>query len=834
MVEAEAVVVAAAAVAEVGKMIRKYCFIIFLCLFGVMAGVAEARSLYWDKIGVEIFVERDGSFKVIEELHYIFDGAWNGGIRNINTDKLNEIEFLELWEGDKQYQRGDIENVGAYETYNSGSDFVIKWRSRLPGDPPYAATPKTFKLVYVVKGGLNYSSDYDELYWQAIFSDRDGVVKRGEVTVHLPEPLADNSLAFLYSQADNAHWYKIDNQSFRFTADNISAGALFEVKVDFPKGIVAKVGRSFGKQKFSFLWAFMLPLLVFAGMWRIYLRYGRDQDYPEPAQLPTAPPDDLPPAMAGLIVDEQVDSKEITATIVDLARRGYINIVEFPGTFFGWGKKYEFTLIKEPSNLLAFEMKVIKGLFGQPRVGDQTDTTEMSGKFYKHVSGINKAITDRAMELGFFEAEPLSVILKYVFIGLPVTILGFVLMFFAGWDFALFMIVWYGLFSGVPAFVMIKSAREGNWLMALFMSVFVIIGTSVVFGGFLFPSLFVGLPFFSLFCYNIFISGLVIMCFAPAMPRKTLIGTKEKVLWQAFKKYLNDKKATGGDLEALLPYAIALGVTGNFLERFAGQGMAAVGWYSSTVGGGVGSFGQAFSGGSSGGAGAGRSFDAAGFSSSMNSMVSSVSGSMGSPSSGGGGGGGGGGGIYYCASNWTCTEWSECSENGIEIRTCTDLKKCKTAKSPEQVRTCKKNISESPVESEDENNQSSLSINSDGDSSSLGKKNDIEELSLSDNKNKSEDASNSSKNKFNLITGAITALSSRNRIYGIIMLSAVIIGLMGLRYFSIPRNSAQHYAKASSLHKKAEKLYRKGKTVKAELYYRKAQIHREKAGDMTR
>ena len=31
------------------------------------------------------------------------------------------------------------------------------------------------------------------------------------------------------------------------------------------------------------------------------------------------------------------------------------------------------------------------------------------------------------------------------------------------------------------------------------------------------------------------------MCFAPAMPRKTLIGTKEKVLWQAFKKYLNDK-----------------------------------------------------------------------------------------------------------------------------------------------------------------------------------------------------------------------------------------------------------------------------------------------------
>ena len=58
---------------------------------------------------------------------------------------------------------------------------------------------------------------------------------------------------------------------------------------------------------------------------------------------------------------------------------------------------------------------------------------------------------------------------------------------------------------------------------------------------------------------------------------------------------------------------------------------------------------------------------------------------------GGGGGGGGGGGVTTttvteeitttvetCKEEWSCTEWSECKEDGTQTRTCTDENECGT------------------------------------------------------------------------------------------------------------------------------------------------------------
>jgi hypothetical protein len=49
-------------------------------------------------------------------------------------------------------------------------------------------------------------------------------------------------------------------------------------------------------------------------------------------------------------------------------------------------------------------------------------------------------------------------------------------------------------------------------------------------------------------------------------------------------------------------------------------------------------------------------------------------------------GGGGGGG---CTANWQCTEWTECSTEGLQTRTCTDLKNCgKTVGKPAESQAC--------------------------------------------------------------------------------------------------------------------------------------------------
>ncbi len=163
---------------------------------------------------------------------------------------------------------------------------------------------------------------------------------------------------------------------------------------------------------------------------------------------------------------------------------------------------------------------------------------------------------------------------------------------------------------------------------------------------------------------------------------------------------------------------------------------------------------------------------------------------------------------YYCQSNWTCTDWTECSENGIHTRICTDSKKCKSTKAPEQVKTCSftKTSSENETITESNSSQSNNSVSTAEDTKSSNQENLNSQVSAENQKEKS-----------NLIT------------YAVVILSAVILGLMGYRQISKPRLPSQYYAKASKLHKKAEQLYRHGNTIKAEFLYKKAQILRERA-----
>src|SRR5207253_6872497 len=64
------------------------------------------------------------------------------------------------------------------------------------------------------------------------------------------------------------------------------------------------------------------PVLVFI----LYSTRGRD---PDPVAVPeylTEPPSDQPPGMIGTLIDETADMEDIMATLLDLARRGYLVI----------------------------------------------------------------------------------------------------------------------------------------------------------------------------------------------------------------------------------------------------------------------------------------------------------------------------------------------------------------------------------------------------------------------------------------------------------------------------------------------------------------------------
>ena len=75
-----------------------------------------------------------------------------------------------------------------------------------------------------------------------------------------------------------------------------------------------------------------------------YLWYdrGRDRRERETIVPEYEPPDALRPAQLGLLLDESADTKDVTATIVDLAVRGFLTITEEPTT--GIFAKQDWTL----------------------------------------------------------------------------------------------------------------------------------------------------------------------------------------------------------------------------------------------------------------------------------------------------------------------------------------------------------------------------------------------------------------------------------------------------------------------------------------------------------
>src|SRR5207247_6946718 len=81
------------------------------------------------------------------------------------------------------------------------------------------------------------------------------------------------------------------------------------------------------------LWLALAVLALVAGLVFLYWRWytvGRDVRERETIVPEYEPPDKARPAQLGVILDESADTKDVTATIVDLAVRGYLTITEEP------------------------------------------------------------------------------------------------------------------------------------------------------------------------------------------------------------------------------------------------------------------------------------------------------------------------------------------------------------------------------------------------------------------------------------------------------------------------------------------------------------------------
>ncbi|MEP6597194.1 MAG: hypothetical protein ABJA71_14675 [Ginsengibacter sp.] len=113
----------------------------------------------------------------------------------------------------------------------------------------------------------------------------------------------------------------------------------------------------------------LLPVLVLAGMYYVWKRWGKDEEVVVQAEF--CPPENISPAISAYIIDGRLDRHDLTELIPYWGAGGYMQINELETKYLlGLIKtnEYEFVKLKDlPESSHQFEKTLFGGIFGAGR-----------------------------------------------------------------------------------------------------------------------------------------------------------------------------------------------------------------------------------------------------------------------------------------------------------------------------------------------------------------------------------------------------------------------------------------------------------------------------------
>jgi hypothetical protein len=395
-----------------------------------LAAPAAARELKIQKFSAEIFVQQDSSVNVTETIEANFIGAWHGLYRTIPVEYVTPQGFnftlLVKLESATDAAGQPLKVESSRERH------YLKWKIYV--DDATDAV-RTIILHYRVTNGLKYFEDHDELYWNVTGDEWDVPIESANAQILLPTGAtgirATEFTGSYGSRGQNAEVLTSDNTVSVSMQRPLGFHEGLTVVVGWDKGFVTPPTTSdLFNQFLESNWPLFFPVLVFIFMFWLWYTRGRDPRV-VPVAVQYAPPEGMTPAEAGTLVDDDAAMRDITATIVDLAVRGYLTIEEKESKHLMGlisNKEYVFHLKKKPAEwkgLKSHELLLFAGIFANGAATD-VELSSLENEFYKNLPGIKDSIFDALMERGYFQHRPDYVRGGYVAGGVIVGALLFV------------------------------------------------------------------------------------------------------------------------------------------------------------------------------------------------------------------------------------------------------------------------------------------------------------------------------------------------------------------------------------------------------------------------
>jgi hypothetical protein len=404
--------------------------VVALALWAVPALADEGWVI--ERFAADITINRDGSLHIVEAIDANFGSLQKHGIfRTIPVRYQWDDTHLRVYQLQvRSVTDGSAKSV-RYETSDQGGSKVIKI-----GDPDRTVSGRqTYRITYDVSGAMNAFPDHDELYWNVNGGAWDVRAQTVTATVHAPAAPQQATCYQGAAGSDESCRFTITSSGADFAATRpLAPRGQLTIVASLAKGVVAEPTPIIARNGDNLLAYFepqplWLALAVFAlagGLAFLYWRWytvGRDARERDTIVPEYEPPDKVRPAQLGVLLDESADTKDVTATIVDLAVRGYLTITEEPQPWIFAKKDWTLHATGKGMNpLLPYEKIVYEGLF---KDGAEVKVSELRTHFISSLRSAESELYRDSADRKWFATRPDRVRQGYAGVSVLVIIAGF-------------------------------------------------------------------------------------------------------------------------------------------------------------------------------------------------------------------------------------------------------------------------------------------------------------------------------------------------------------------------------------------------------------------------
>jgi uncharacterized membrane protein YgcG len=432
------------------------CALLLVLMFAPGGRAAAVDGWVVESFHSDVVIQRDGNLVVAEAIDVDFGQLQQHGIfRDLIDDSIVSPPVPGAAQLTVFAVADDLGTPIPFTQSLSGQTVHLQI-----GDPSKTVTGRQhYRIAYLEHAPIFAAPDHDEVRWNVNGSGWSVSTNAVSANVRLDGQALSKGLCYegVYGSTETCSVVvAADHLEFR-SKRTLGAGQQMTIAADIPKGILPEPPivpsltfptpstkpNSWLRDAYhvdlatvaSALGVLVLGIMLLAATW---WRSGRDRVYKtmfyltqDPTQetrpffwrknlvIELTPPEKLRPAQMGLLLDERADQKDLTATIIDLAVRGFLKITESQDG----AKDWLISRVKDPEGLLDYETTLFEALFAE---GTTCNLSNVPASYALALDRAQDQLYADATARHWFSANPSDIRDKWLVLGAAMVLGGLI------------------------------------------------------------------------------------------------------------------------------------------------------------------------------------------------------------------------------------------------------------------------------------------------------------------------------------------------------------------------------------------------------------------------